>query len=149
MTRTTTCRLHEFDPSLYDWEDWEILFGTFVDVESISDANKKRNTLITALGVQPFKTLISLCKPKKPTEHTYEEIIQKLRTNYARVTFPSTERIKFFASRQEASVTLMDFANSLRNEATVCVFPSDFYEQALITAFVGGLHNDQVRKHLM
>ena len=118
-------------------------------MEGISDANKKRNTLITALGIQPFKTLISLCKPQKPTDHTYEEIIQKLRTNYARMTFPSTERIKFFASRQQSSISLMDFANSLRNEATGCAFPSDFYEQALITAFVGGLHNDQVRKHLM
>ena len=110
---------------------------------------KKRNLLITALAVQPFKTLLSLCKPRKPTECTYQEIVQKLRTNYARVTFSSTERVKFFASRQESSQNLTDFANHLRDKMSVCKFPSDFYEEALITAFVGGLQNEHVRKYLM
>ncbi|CAF4548507.1 unnamed protein product, partial [Rotaria sp. Silwood2] len=147
--RSNTYRLHEFDPTTYDWDDWEILFDTYINVEDVTDDTKKRNLLITALAVQPFKTLISLCKPKKPTECTYQDLIQKLRINYARVTFPSTERVKFFATRQESSQTLTDFANSLRDKMETCKFPSDFYEQALITAFVGGLNNEHVRKHLM
>ncbi|CAF5167476.1 unnamed protein product, partial [Rotaria magnacalcarata] len=53
--RSTTYRLHEFDPSSYDWDDWEILFDTYIDVEGITDDTKKRNLLITALSVQPFK----------------------------------------------------------------------------------------------
>ncbi|CAF4723556.1 unnamed protein product, partial [Rotaria sp. Silwood2] len=48
-----------------------------------------------------------------------------------------------------SSQTLTDFANDLRDKSTTCKFPSNFYEEALITAFVGGLHNDHVRKHLM
>ncbi|CAF3495196.1 unnamed protein product [Rotaria socialis] len=147
--RSNAYRPHEFDPTSCDWDDWEILFDTFIDVEGITDDNKKRNLLITALGVQPFKTLISVCKPKKPNECSYQEIIQKLRINYARVTFSSTERIKFFATRQDSSQTLTDFANSLRDKTVTCKFPNDFYENALITAFVGGLKNDHVRKHLM
>ncbi|CAF1997518.1 unnamed protein product [Rotaria magnacalcarata] len=148
-TRSNTYRLHEFDPTSYDWDDWEILFDTYLAVKCVTDDIKKRNLLITALGVQPFKTLISVCKPKKPTECTYEEIIQKLRTNYARVTFSSTERINFFATRQESSQTLTDFANRLRDKTVTCKFPNDFYEEALVTAFVGGLKNEFVRKHLM
>ncbi|CAF1540135.1 unnamed protein product [Rotaria magnacalcarata] len=147
--RSTTYRLHEFDPSSYDWDDWEILFDTYIDVEGITDDTKKRNLLITALSVQPFKTLISICKPKKPNECSFQEILQKLRTNYTRVTFSSTERIKFFATRQDSSQTLTDFANGLRDNTVTCNFPVDFYEQALITAFVGGLRNDHIRQHLM
>ncbi|CAF1381702.1 unnamed protein product, partial [Rotaria sp. Silwood1] len=147
--RSNTYRLHEFDPTSYDWNDWEVLFDTYIDVEGITDDNKKRNLLITALDVQPFKTLISVCKPKKPTECSYSEIIQKLRTNYARVTFASTERINFFATRQSSSQTLTDFANTLRDKSVTCKFPNDFYEDALIAAFVGGLKNEHVRKHLM
>lgn len=63
-TRSTTNRLHEFDPTSYDWDDWEILFDTYISVEGVTNDTKKRNLLITALGVQPFKTLISICKPK-------------------------------------------------------------------------------------
>ena len=98
VQRRNGYRLREFDPSSYDWEEWEILLDTFFTVEDITDGEKKRNLLITALGVKPFKTLIALCKPKKPSDCTYEEMIGKLRTNYARVTFASTERIKFFSS---------------------------------------------------
>ena len=147
--RSITNRLREFDPNSYDWEEWEILFDTCLEVESIKDDINRRNLLITALGVQPFKTLISICKPKKPTECSYKELVDKLRSNYARLTFSSTERIKFFAKRQESSQTLTDFANDLRDKTTACQFPSDFYEEALITAFVNGLQNDHVRKHLM
>jgi len=148
-TYSSARRLHEFDPVLYDWEEWEILFDTYVAVEDVSDDTKKLNLLITLLGVQPFKTLISVCKPKRPTEYSYEEIILKLRTNYARITFPSTERVKFFSMKQTSSQSLTDFSNSIRDHATTCKFPESFYEQALITAFVGGLINDRVRKHLM
>ncbi|CAF5155510.1 unnamed protein product, partial [Rotaria sp. Silwood1] len=101
----------------YDWDDLEVLFDTYIAVEGVTDDNKKRNLLITALGVQPFKTLISVCKPKKPTECSNLEIIQKLGTNYARVTFSSTERLKFFATCQESSQSLTDFANSLRDKS--------------------------------
>ncbi|CAF4394515.1 unnamed protein product, partial [Rotaria sordida] len=81
--------------------------------------------------------------------YSYTEIITKLRTNYTRVTFASTERIKFFQTKQEASQSLPEFANTLRGKTTTCNFPPEFYEQALITAFVGGLSNEHVRKHLM
>ena len=149
LPRRNGCRLREFDPSSYDWDEWEILLDTYLTVEGITDGDKKRNTLITALGVQPFKTLIAICKPNKPAEYTYDEIISKLRTNYARVTFASTERIKFFSLKQSSSQSLTDFANHLRDSSTTCKFPGDFYEEALITAFVGGLSNATVRKHLM
>ncbi|CAF3547278.1 unnamed protein product [Adineta steineri] len=102
------------------------------------------DTFLAVEDVQPFKTLISICKPNKPTECTYLDLITKLRTNYAKVTFPSTKRIKFFALRQESAQTLTDYANVLRNKATTCQFPAVFYEQALITAFGRGLLNSSV-----
>ena len=147
--KSTGDHLHKFDPNLFDWEEWEVLFDTHLAVEGVTEDVKKRNLLITLLEVQPFKTSISICKPKKPNECTYSELITKLRTNYAKVTFPSTERIKFFAIRQDSAQSLTDYANVLRNKATTCDFPPVFYEQALITAFVGGLKDERIRKHLM
>ncbi|CAF0711795.1 unnamed protein product [Adineta steineri] len=149
MATQSPDRLYKFDSTAFDWKEWEFLFETHAAVEGIVDETKKRNLLITLLDVQSFKTLMSICKPKQPSEYSYAEILHKLRTNYARVTFTSTECIKFFSIRQETSQSLTEFANILRNKATTCDFPSVFYERALITAFVGGLHNDNIRKHLM
>ena len=148
-TKSTTDSIHKFDPNVFDWEEWEILFNTHLAVKDVKDEIVKRNLLITSLDVLSFKTLISICKPKSPTDSSYEDLVKKLRSNYAKVTFPSTERIKFFALRQESSQSLPDFANILRNKATVCEFPAPFFEQALITAFVGGLKDEYVRKCLM
>ena len=147
--RSRSFRIHEFDPNHYDWEDWQILLDTYISVEGIIEDIQKRNILIASLGVVPFKSLIALCKPKRPTDYSYVDLITKLRTNYTRVTFPSTERIKFFQTKQETSQSLPEFANVLRGKTTTCNFPAEFYEQALITAFVGGLSNEYVRKHLM
>ena len=72
-----------------------------------------------------------------------------LRSNCARVAFASTERIKFFAKRQEATQTLTVFANDLQAKATTCIFPSDFDERASIATFVPRLRKDQVPKHSM
>jgi len=44
---------------------------------------------------------------------------------------------------------LTDYANILQNKATTCIFHAEFYEQALITAFVDDLKDEHVRKHLM
>ena len=93
--------------------------------------------MITALGVQSFKTIISVCKPKKPTKYTYHEIILKFRTNYARAISSLTERITFLATRLETSQTLTNF--TFFKTGVTCQFPNDFYENALITASVGGL----------
>jgi hypothetical protein len=148
-SRSRSHHIHEFDPNQYDWEDWQILLDTYISVEGIFEDNQKRNILIASLGVVAFKTLIALCKPKKPTDYSYTDLLTKLRTNYTRVTFASTERIKFFQTKQEASQSLPEYANVLRGKTTTCNFPVEFYEQALITAFVGGLSNEYVRKHLM
>ena len=128
IVRLFTRSLHEFNPDSCNWEDWEILFDTYLEVEGISNEIKKRNLLISSLGVQAFKALISICEPHKLIQCTYAELAAK---------------------RQEASKSITDFANELRDKATTCGFPSSFYEEALVTVFVGGLQNDHIRKQLM
>ncbi|CAF1004325.1 unnamed protein product [Adineta steineri] len=141
------CCIRKFDPSSYEWDEWKILFDTYLSMEGVTDDVKKLYLLILALGVQPFPG--RSLRSQKHTEYTYDEIILKLRTNYTRVTFASTERVKFFSMKQSSSQSLMDFANQLRGNSTTCQFPGDFYEDALIITFVGGLLNSTVRNHLM
>ena len=87
-------------------------------MEDITDDIKKRNLLITAVSVQPFKTLLSLWKPKKLIECTYQEVVQKLRTNYARVTFSSTERVKLLRLVKNRH-SLKGFANNKKYENSI------------------------------
>ncbi|CAG9771454.1 unnamed protein product [Ceutorhynchus assimilis] len=139
----------EFDPEVFEFSTWFIKFENFLVLSSITNEDLRRALLIDSLGTRPFHTLVSLCLPKSPKEYTFQQLIDKLDANYGRVTFISTERFKFFSNRQAKGQSLNDFANSLKDVTKKCDFPSNFYEDALITAFLTGIHSDSIRKQLL
>ncbi|CAF1273051.1 unnamed protein product [Adineta steineri] len=49
-----SCRIRKFDPSSYEWDEWKILFDTYLSMEGVTDDVRKLYLLILALGVQPF-----------------------------------------------------------------------------------------------
>lgn len=61
-------RCQKISINSYDWEEWEVLFDTYLALQKITVGVEKTSFLITALGVQPFKALISIYKPKKPID---------------------------------------------------------------------------------
>lgn len=63
--------LYEFDADAYDWEELAVLFDTYLEIEVVKEDWEKRKLLITALGVQPFKTLMLISKPRKFTEYNF------------------------------------------------------------------------------
>lgn len=95
VIRSGSRRLREFDPKAFSWEEWEIFFDAYVAGEKITDETEKRDLLITSMADQPFKTLVAICKPKKPTNCSYNELLEKLRSNYARVTLLRLNRSNF------------------------------------------------------
>lgn len=149
-SRTSSRRLHKFDPIVFEWDEWIILFDAYLAVENISHETEKQYLLMSSLSEKPLRTLNHICKPSKPNAFSYQNLLDILRSHYVRdsVSVP-TERVKFFAKRQTTYQTITMFANDLRAKALMCGFPPSFHEQALITAFVGGLKNEEVRNHLM
>ena len=144
-----TSRPPEFDSDVLEFETWLIKFENFLTLSNIEDMSLKRALLIESLGTRPFHTLISLCRPKVPKEFKYDELIEKLKKNYQRITFKSTERCKFFSVKQTPGQSLTDFANIIKDISVKCQFPEIFYEDALITAFVTGLSDEALRRQLL
>ena len=58
------------------------------------------------------------------------------------------ERFRFFALDQSASETVLDFAESLRQQVKLCQF-SDLEESILINALINGLTEEQLRQKLL
>lgn len=114
--------------------EWKYSTGKSGRFSSIPTWRWKRSRMTPGNGIcllhheafKHLKTLISIGKPKKPTDCEYKVLLEKWRSNYARVSFASTERMKFFAFRQDSALTLTMFENKLRDKATKCDFPLDF-----------------------
>jgi hypothetical protein len=63
--------LYKFDADAYDSEELEVLSDTYLEIEVVKEDWEKRRLLITALALQPFKTLMLISKPRKFTEYYF------------------------------------------------------------------------------
>ena len=85
-------RLREFDAML---EPWDQYVGHFLDANGITNIDKKRSELLSAIGPAPYKLLTSLISPQKPGEKSYEELVTLLTEHYNPVPSEIVERYRF------------------------------------------------------
>lgn len=139
----------EFDPDKIDFETFMVKFENYLVLNKIESDTLKRALLIDSLTSKPLQTLISLCKPESPSKFSFENLLKKLSENYKKITFKSTERYYFFTYKQKQNDSIQDFANQLKNMTTNCGFPANFLQDALVTAFIIGINDGDIRKNLL
>lgn len=103
------------------FEDWLEMFENFLELTEINDDGKKIRHLVNNLGECAIK-LIRICKPQKPTELAYKNVLEKC----SKVFSPKLEKIssksKFFAATQVRGESLTDYAVRLKTLALRCGF---------------------------
>lgn len=137
-----------FNPETCDYQVWNVKFQNSIKLAGIEDGETRKMLFINALNTPTLATLINLCKPSTLEELSYDELHNILRDNYKVKKIAIAERVKFF-SRRQGSESLADFAASLRRVVDDCQFPRQFYQQALITAFVMGTNNTSIKTELL
>src|SRR5436190_12584671 len=73
-TMATIGSIGAFDHSEETWASYVERFEFFVDCNSIED-NKKVSTLLTVVGVKTYTLLKDLITPARPSDKTYQEIV--------------------------------------------------------------------------
>ena len=92
-------------------EDLETFFFMLDSKLTITKDSDKVLRFISVVELNALKKLRKLCLPKKVTEHSYDEIKNKV-TNYLRPAAKLiwAERTKFFSMRQDRDEKLMDLS---------------------------------------
>jgi hypothetical protein len=95
-----------------------------------------------------YDTLRSLVAPGKPSEKTYDQLVQLLQQHYAPKPLIIAERFRFYRHCQKAGEPVADFLAELRRLSIRCEF-GDFLDQALRDRFVCGVTSPALQKRLL
>ena len=85
-----------------------------------------------------FKLLCSLCAPKKPEELPFNQLKDKLDSQYGTKKLVLAERYRFYNCRQREEQSLTDYIAELRRLAIICEWSEEHLEDNLRDKFVMG-----------
>lgn len=100
-------KVDAFDPQHEDWPQYVERLDQFFEANDLTGdakATKRRATFLTVIGPGPYKLLRSLISPAKPTDKTYDELVQKLTEHYSPTPSEVMQRFRFNSrSRKEGA----------------------------------------------
>ena len=132
-----------FDPAGDDWSLYYVeRFEHFVLANGIKD-ERKLHMLLALVSAQTYRLLTNLVAPKKPGEHTYAQVKEKLKAHLKPKPIKIAKRFRFYKRQQEPSEKMADYIAELRRLATTCEFGT-FLDEALRDKFVCGLYIKKV-----
>ena len=126
MSNTNTARIDSFDPKKIKLEVWLSMLQAHFAFNNITEATKKKNSLLVSLGSDAYSTLASLSSPDLPHEKNYDELVLLLESHY-KIT-PSYHRslILFQQRKKKAGESLRDLYADLKTLAKNCSFGTNF-----------------------
>lgn len=130
-----------------DWESFiERLEYHFI-AKKIETPEMKRAVLMTSIDEATYKLIKALCAPKKPSEHSFDEITKLVENQLKPKPSELMERYKFNRARQEPTESIAEFAAKLRQLAINCNFETN-WKTAMRDQFACGIRDDSTRFEL-
>ena len=140
-----------FDHQTQKWSSYQTQFEHFLKVNDITNDEKKTLCFIALmdLGSETYEILEGLMFPEKPASSTVTALFAKLTTHFEPKRLKIAEQCKFWQNKQGASQTLADYILEIRKLASTCQFPQEYLQDALTTAFVLGLKDENISRKLL
>lgn len=131
-----------------DWVEYCEILGLYFDANEIEEADKRRSVLLTLCGAKTYSLIRDLVRPNRPTEKSYEEIINVVKSHLQPQPSEVTERFKFNLRSQNEGETVNQFVASLRRLSEHCNF-GNFLDDAIRDRMVCGLSSRQIQERLL
>ena len=105
----------EFDPSKGEiWERYIDRLSQYFEANAITDNDRKRAILNSVVGPTTYGTFCKILFPKKPTDCSFQEISDAMKTHSVPVTSVIVERCKFFNRVRQRGESVSVFAAELK-----------------------------------
>ena len=111
-----------FDGSQEDWVEYVERLDSYFVANDITDPAKKRAILLNAVGPSTYRLLKTLCLPDKPTDHSFEEIVDRVKTHFNPKPSPIVKRFEFNKRKQQPGGSVAEFVAAIRKIAEYCEF---------------------------
>lgn len=119
----------------------------FFETENIVDEAVKKAILVSHIYHEAYVILVNVCRPQRPRDKSYSEILHILR-NYVSVRDRQSvliHRREFYRMSQIRGQPIDLWADGLKRKAGLCRFRNEF-DKTLVDRFISGLTDVNVQK---
>ena len=138
----------EFDAMLELWDQHEERLGHSLDANGITNIDKKRSVVLSAIGPAPYKLLTSLISPQKPGEKSYEELVTLLTEHFNPPPSEIVERYRFHTRIRHEGEAVSTFVAELHSLARYCKFGASLND-LLRDRIVCGINDENIQRRLL
>ena len=136
-----------YNESEEDFESYCNRVELFFEANSVK-SEKKVCTFLTVIGAKTFSLVKDLVAPKKPSECTYVELVDALRSHFRPQVVIIYERFKFYSRNQENNESVTNFVAAIKAKARTCEFGSNL-EDMMRDRLVMGLRDQATQRALL
>ena len=146
-TRMSIGKIDSFDDGIEDWPTYVERIEQYFVANEVSD-EKRVASLLSLIGCRTYGLLRSLTAPAKPSEKSYNEIVETLTRHLAPKPLVIAERFRFHKRDQHDGEAVSAFVADLRKLSQHCEFGTAL-DSSLRDRLVCGLHNESIQKRLL
>ena len=140
-----------FDTQHEEWPQYVERLDQFFEANDLTGdakATKRRATFLTVIGPGPYKLLRSLISPAKPTDKTYDELVQKLTEHYSPTPSEVMQRFRFNSRSRKEGESVAAYLAELRRLAEHCNY-GDTLDKMLRDRLVWGINDAGIQRKLL
>ena len=143
--------IEQFDPAVEKWTQYvERLEQFFVANDIVGEGKlvKRRATFLSVVGPTTYNLLRSLIAPAKPTEKTFEQLVEVLATHYSPKPTEVMQRFRFNSRARKEGESIAEYVAELRRLAEHCNY-GDSLNKMLRDRLVWGVKDTTIQKKLL
>ena len=137
-----------FNASVETWTAYTARLGHYFIANGISNADKKRSTLLTVCGPATYQLICDLLSPATPTEKSFDELVDLVKKHQDPAPSEILQRYHFFTRVQKPDESINDFVAQLRKLAHHCHF-GDTLDAMLRDRLVCGCRDRRLQYKLL
>lgn len=137
-----------FDKDICTWDTYLRRLKNKFTLHNVPDG-KKVSILIDALGAKHYEQLRELCYPDEPEDKTFDDVCSTLSSYFQPEPNKYAERYIFHSQGQSSSESIHEYAAALQKLSQYCEFSKDWLQEALVTQFIVGTMNEELRLKLI
>ena len=111
-----------FDPQQEDWIEYVERLELYFMANNIENLSKKRAIFLNAAGPSTYRLVKTLAIPGKPTDLSFDEIVEKVKTHFHPKPSPIIKRFEFNMRKQKIKEAVSEYVASLRRIAEHCEY---------------------------
>lgn len=118
-------------------------------VDDEDNAAKRKAILLSSLGSETYTILRDVCFPQQPSEKTYSQLCDALKSHFEPKRLVVAERFRFNTTKQQPNQRIGDYVKYLKKMATFCEFTGTQLDEQLRDRFICGLESESLQKKLL